>query len=204
MSMEENSFLFGANETYIAELYARYAKDPSMVDAEWAEFFDEVGEDAHTVLADITGPSWAPRSTKVIGGGNGAAPSMSDATAGGAQTASTPQAAVAPDQIRQATSDSIRALMVIRNYRVRGHLHCKLDPLGLVKPIPHSELDPETYSFTERDLDRPIFLNYVLGLESASMRQIVKILEETYCGTIGVEYMHIQEADEKAWISCRA
>ena len=203
MSMEENSFLFGANETYIAELYARYAKDPSMVDAEWAEFFDEVGEDAHTVLADITGPSWAPRSTKVIGGGNGAAPSMSDATAGGAQTASTPQAAVAPDQIRQATSDSIRALMVIRNYRVRGHLHCKLDPLGLVKPIPHSELDPETYSFTERDLDRPIFLNYVLGLESASMRQIVKILEETYCGTIGVEYMHIQEADEKAWIQER-
>jgi 2-oxoglutarate dehydrogenase E1 component len=203
MSMEENSFLFGANETYIAELYARYTKDPSLVDAGWAEFFDEIGEEGHAVLADLTGPSWAPRGTKVIGGGNGAAPSMSDATAGGAQPAPAPQAAAAPEQIRQATSDSIRALMVIRNYRVRGHLHCKLDPLGLVKPIPHSELDPETYGFTERDLDRPIFLNYVLGLESASMRQIVKILEETYCGTIGVEYMHIQEADEKAWIQER-
>ncbi|MBT5809333.1 MAG: 2-oxoglutarate dehydrogenase E1 component [Rhodospirillaceae bacterium] len=203
MPIEENSFLFGANETYIAELYARYAKDPSLVDAGWADFFDGIGEEGQAILADLEGASWAPRGTKVIGGGNGGAASMSDATAGGAQTAAIPQAAAAPDQIRQATSDSIRALMVIRNYRVRGHLHSQLDPLGLVKPIPHSELDPETYGFTERDLDRPIFLNYVLGLESASMRQIIKILEETYCGKVGVEYMHIQEADEKAWIQER-
>jgi 2-oxoglutarate dehydrogenase E1 component len=203
MPVEENTFLFGANETYIAELYARYTKDPSLVDAGWADFFDGIGEEGQAILADLAGASWAPRGTKVIGGGNGGAASMSDATASGAQAAPVPQAAAAPDQIRQATSDSIRALMLIRNYRVRGHLHCTLDPLGLVKPIPHSELDPETYGFTERDLDRPIFLNYVLGLESASMRQIIKILEETYCGNIGVEYMHIQEADEKAWIQER-
>jgi 2-oxoglutarate dehydrogenase E1 component len=205
MSMDENSFLFGANEAYIAELYARYTKDPSLVDAGWADFFDDMGEEGQSVLDDLTGPSWAPRQTKVIGTGGGVTPSMSDATSAGAlpDPVAQPLAVGAPEQIRQATSDSIRALMLIRNYRVRGHLHSTLDPLGLVKPIPHSELDPESYGFMERDLDRPIFINYVLGLESASMRQIVKVLEETYCGTIGVEYMHIQEADEKAWIQER-
>jgi 2-oxoglutarate dehydrogenase E1 component len=205
MSMDENSFLFGANEAYIAELYARYTKDPSLVDAGWADFFDDMGEEGQAVLDDLTGASWAPRQTKVLGAGGGVAPSMSDATSAGAIPAPATQSLTegAPEQIRQATSDSIRALMLIRNYRVRGHLHSTLDPLGLVKPIPHSELDPESYGFMERDLDRPIFINYVMGLESASMRQIVKVLEETYCGNIGVEYMHIQEADEKAWIQER-
>ncbi|MGY8958948.1 MAG: thiamine pyrophosphate-dependent enzyme, partial [Alphaproteobacteria bacterium] len=202
--MDENSFLFGANEAYIAELYARYTKDPSLVEADWAEFFDDMGEEGQAVLDDLNGASWAPRQTKVIGTGGGG-PFMSDATSAGAIPEPTAQSLPvgAPEQVRQATSDSIRALMLIRNYRVRGHLHSTLDPLGLVKPIPHSELDPESYGFMERDLDRPIFINYVLGLESASMRQIVKVLEETYCGTIGVEYMHIQEADEKAWIQER-
>ena len=95
-------------------------------------------------------------------------------------TAAAPQAA--PDQIRSATLDSIRALMVIRSYRVRGHLAASLDPLGLVKPEPHPELDPATYGFTDADLDRPIFVNFMLGFEAATMRQILKELRDTYCG----------------------
>ena len=109
----------------------------------------------------------------------------------------------APEQIRQATMDSIRALMLIRNYRVRRHLHSELDPLDIVKPLPHAELDPEAHGFTNADMDRSIFINYVLGLESATLRQIVKLLEQTYCGKIGVEFMHIQEPEEKAWIQER-
>ncbi len=105
--------------------------------------------------------------------------------------------------VRQATLDSIRALMIIRVYRVRGHLIARVDPLGLEGPKYHPELDPKAWGFDESDLDRPIFINQVLGLETATLRQIIKVLEETYCGSIGVEFMHIQDPDEKAWIQQR-
>jgi len=93
--------------------------------------------------------------------------------------------------------------MLIRVYRVRGHLMAKFDPLGLEGKKYHPELDPKTYGFTEDDMDRPIFLDNVLGLETATLRQIVDILRVTYCGSIGVEFMHIQHPDEKAWIQNR-
>ncbi|MBM3560735.1 MAG: 2-oxoglutarate dehydrogenase E1 component, partial [Alphaproteobacteria bacterium] len=107
------------------------------------------------------------------------------------------------DQIRRATLDSIRALTLIRAYRVRGHLEARLDPLGLMQPEKHSELDPKGYGFTDSDLERPIFINYVLGLESATLRQIMSLLRDTYCGHIGVEFMHIQGPEEKAWLQER-
>ena len=206
---ENSSYLYGANEAYLAQMYARYLEDPSSVDPEWVEVFKGLEDDEAGFREEQQGASWAPRKTSVIGG-NGDAPSMSDATAGverwvfPANMVGMPfMQMAAPEQIRQATMDSIRALMLIRNYRVRGHLHSDLDPLGILKPLPHSELDPESYGFTNADMDRPIFINYVLGLESATLRQIVKILEQTYCGKIGVEFMHIQEPEEKAWIQER-
>jgi len=203
--MENSSFLFGANEAYIAELYAQFLEDPGSVDADWAEFFGSLDDNMQDFLRDRDGASWAPRGTSVVGGGNGDL-SISDATSGVVRVPQASYAATLPaasEQVRQATTDSIRALMLIRNYRVRGHLHSNLDPLGLVEKVPHSELDPASFGFTERDMDRPIFINYVLGLETASVKQIVRICEETYCGNIGVEFMHIQSAEEKAWIQER-
>ncbi|MGH6954035.1 MAG: 2-oxoglutarate dehydrogenase E1 component, partial [Alphaproteobacteria bacterium] len=94
-------------------------------------------------------------------------------------------------------------LMMIRAYRIRGHLAADLDPLKLRTPDPHPELDPRTYGFTEADLERPIFIDNVLGLETASLRQILERCRATYCGPIGVEFMHIQEPDQKAWIQTR-
>jgi 2-oxoglutarate dehydrogenase E1 component len=102
--------------------------------------------------------------------------------------------------VRAATVASLRALMLIRSYRVRGHLEARLDPLGLQIPRSHAELDPHSYGFTDNDLDKPIFIDNVLGRESATLREIVTILRETYCGHIGVEFMHIQDPDQKAWI----
>src|SRR5690606_6776933 len=86
-------------------------------------------------------------------------------------------------QLRRAVLDSVRALMLIRAYRIRGHLVADLDPLGMREEEPHPELDPVSYGFTEADLDRPIFIDNVLGLEHASLREIVEILKRTYCGT---------------------
>ena len=93
--------------------------------------------------------------------------------------------------------------MMIRAFRMRGHLHANLDPLGLEPEREKVELLPETFGFTEADLDRPIFIDNVLGLETATIREIVSILKRTYCSTIGFEFMHVSDPDEKAWMQLR-
>ena len=124
--------------------------------------------------------------------------------AGDGSLSAAPGSMPVPDgvDVRQATRDSLQALTLIRSHRVRGHLYCDLDPLALEKPAPHSELDPESYGFTEADYDRPIYVN-TLGFERATLRQIVDAVRRTYCSTVGVEYMHITSAEEKIWIQDR-
>ncbi len=177
----------GANAAFIADAYARWVDDPESVDPGFAELFAALGDDARAVLGDLAGASWAPRRGAYAAGPRRAAG----------------RPAPTPDQLRAATKDSLRALMLIRAYRVRGHLEARLDPLGLVERRHHSELDPATYGFTEADYDREIFIDYVLGLETATVRQILQVLRETYCGPIGVEFMHIQDPEQKAWIQRR-
>jgi 2-oxoglutarate dehydrogenase E1 component len=209
--LEATSFLSGVNAPFVAELYARFLEDPASVDPSWASFFGELGDDARAALSDYAGASWAPRRTHVLSGngaGNGAAAA---AVAEVKAPKGAPPAAAAPvagapitdARVRAATIDSIRALMMIRAYRVRGHLEANLDPLGLAKREPHPELDYHSYGFTDADLDREIYIDNVLGLESATLRQIVRAVRATYCGNIGVEYMHIQVPARKAWIQER-
>ena len=193
--LANSSFLDGTNSAFIEELYARYVKDPGAVDATWRDFFASLKDEAPSVLKELEGASWAPRETRVIGAANGHRNGKNGAVAAEAQ------GDVA--SIRQAVTDSVRALMLIRSYRVRGHLSCHLDPLELQTPTLHAELDPKTYGFTEADLDRRIFIDRVLGLENPTLREIVDRVQATYCGSIGVEFMHIQEPDQKAWIQER-
>ncbi|MEX0814256.1 MAG: 2-oxoglutarate dehydrogenase E1 component [Dongiaceae bacterium] len=183
----QNSFLSGPNAAFIAELYARYAEDPGAVAPDWRRFFADLPDDARAVLRDLRGASWSPTRPGIIVNG----------------AAAPPAAALGVDTLRAAATDSVRALMLIRAYRVRGHLEANLDPLGLKPREPHPELDPQSYGFTEADMDRPIFIDNVLGLETANLRQIVQIVRETYCGNIGIEYMHIQDPPQKAWIQER-
>ena len=93
--------------------------------------------------------------------------------------------------------------MLIRAFRINGHLLAKLDPLNLQERDVHPELNPKTYGFKEDDWDRPIFIDNVLGMESATLRQIMEIVKETYCGSIGIEFMHVQDPAQKAWIQER-
>ncbi|UEM20379.1 2-oxoglutarate dehydrogenase E1 component [Skermanella mucosa] len=206
---DQSSFLFGSNATFIAELYARYLKDPQSVDQSWSSFFGELNDDAREVLDELRGASWAPNTTAVIGEEPAPAAKPNGSAQAKANGHAAPNGAAAPasvidqDQLRAATLDSLRALMLIRVYRVRGHLQATLDPLGLEKREQHPELDPKTYGFTDADWDRPIFINNVLGMETATLRQILEVLKKTYCGTIGVEFMHIQDPEQKAWIQER-
>ena len=165
----------------------------------------------------VGGPSWArkdwPRipTDELTSALDGNWPVVAEKVIGAkleAKSAAAPAApAAAPAQnvadVRKATMDSVRALMMIRAYRMRGHLAANLDPLGITEVIPQPELEPASYGFTEADMDRPIFLDNVLGLETATIRQIVDILQRTYCHTLGVEFMHISDPEQKSWLQQR-
>jgi 2-oxoglutarate dehydrogenase E1 component len=208
-----SSFMQGHNAEYLEQLYARYANDPASVDAAWAEFFRQMGDAELDVKAEATGPSWARGDwppvpaddwTNALTGEWPVAPV--EAKAAGkkirdkaAETGTT----VSDDQIKRAVLDSIRALMLIRAYRIRGHLAADLDPLNIRDKDHHPELDARTYGFAEADMDRPIFIDNVLGLQVASMRQILDIVRRTYCGTFALQYMHISDPEQSAWLKER-
>lgn len=209
-----SSFLQGTNATYIDEIYARYEKDPSSVDAEWQEFFKSLNDQPADVRRNAEGPSWerdnwplTPQddlTSALDGNWAEVEKAMGSKIAAKAQAKAGDRAgALSSQDVLQATRDSVRALMLIRAYRMRGHFHAKLDPLGIEAPKNREELDPRTYGFSEADFDRKIFLDHVLGLEYASLREITAICERTYCQTLGVEFMHISNAAQKAWIQER-
>ena len=207
-----SSFLQGANATYIDDIYARYEEDPGSVDPEWQEFFRSLKDPPTDVRKNAEGPSWArsnwpltPRDelTSALDGnwaevekaiGNKIA-AKAKAEAQGAELTSA--------DLLQATRDSVRALMLIRAYRMRGHFHAQLDPLGIEPERDHEELHPHSYGFSEADFDRKIFLDHVLGLEYGTLHEILAICRRTYCQTLGVEFMHISNPAQKAWIQER-
>jgi len=205
------SFLYGGNADYIEALYARYEDDPQSVGEEWQDFFGALKDDPSDVRKNAQGASWAKPGWPIVTNGE-----LVSALDGDWPTvekhfekrvkekAAEEGAAVSEADLLQATRDSVRAIMMIRAYRMRGHLHADLDPLGLAKPLEdYNELSPETYGFTVADYDRPIFIDHVLGLEYATIRQMLEILKRTYCSTLGVEFMHISNPVEKAWIQER-
>jgi len=212
-AFERTSFLYGANAHFIEQLYARFLSDPSSVDPEWRQFFAGLAEDRDTALKQVRGPSWErpdwPETSngEIVSAFDGNWPAV--ARDGENRPLRKPRdgAGAAPDlsaaEMRKATLDSVRALMMIRAYRIRGHLAADLDPLRLKDPETHPELDPASYGFGPQDMDRPIFIDNVLGLERATLNQIIAILKRTYCSTLGVEFMHISDPRQKAWIQER-
>jgi len=211
--MHAESFLQGHNAAYIDQLHARYAADPASVDAAWASFFAALGEADSDVQAQADGPSWARKDwppqpaddlTAALTG-EWPAPAAEGRAAGNKIVAKAEEAGVklSDAQVQRAVLDSLRALMIIRAYRIRGHLIADLDPLKMRNEKLHPELDPASYGFSDADMDRPIFIDNVLGLQVASLRQIVDILKRTYCGTFALQFMHISNPEEAAWLKER-
>jgi 2-oxoglutarate dehydrogenase E1 component len=204
------SFLYGGNAAYIDDLYARYEADPTSVDAEWQAFFQSLKDDVRDVEKNARGPSWqkagwpVPERSDLISALDGdwaeVGKTIGDKVKAQAQSRGVD---ITSADVERATRDSIRALMLIRAYRARGHFHANLDPLGIAAPHNEEELDPRTYGFSDADLDRPIFLDKVLGLEFGTVHQIVGILRRTYCQTLGVEFLHISNGAQKGWIQER-
>ncbi|MCF3935982.1 2-oxoglutarate dehydrogenase E1 component [Acuticoccus sp. M5D2P5] len=204
-----SSFLYGGNAEYLEQLYAQYQVDPNSVDAGWQAFFADLKDDKAAVIAEAKGPGWQRSDWPVPLNGELVSAMDSDwrpiearVKDKVAEKAQTSGAGISEAELQRAARDSVRAIMMIRAYRMRGHYHAKLDPLG-ISGITDEELSPSAYGFTEADLDRPIFIDNVLGLEFATVRQMVEILTRTYCSTMGVEFMHISDSAEKAWIQER-
>ena len=186
----------GANAQFISQLYAKWVSAPNSVDPDFAALFAALNDEAKSVLTDATGASWAPN------------PNIFEAEV--EAKSATPAAKLAkagetvPDS-HAATLDSIRALMLIRSYRVRGHLEAQLDPLNLKVSGHHADLDPKSYGFTDADLDRKIYIAKDLGFEdeTATLRDIIDRLRASYCGVIGLEFMHIQDPLQRYWLQQR-
>ena len=189
---KKTSFLQGNNSAFIEEFYSQYIENPESLPESWQNFFKGLDDDISVVSKNINGPSWSPKkrennfSYKQINLNKEPNDYGSDLKS-----------------VEQAAKDSVRAIMLIRAYRIRGHLIANLDPLNLQKKSEHSELNPETYGFTKKDYNRKIFLDGVLGLKYADLSQIISILKRTYSSNIGYEFMHMGDPEEKAWIRNR-
>ncbi len=204
-SAPDETILSGANARYLEQLYARYLEDPASLSDAWRAFFEREAGRANGAAA-ASGPSWARKDWPPAR--NGDLTAAFDGDWGAVETELKAKIerrapAAATEDVHQATKDALRALMLIRAYRVRGHLIADLDPLGLQKKNFLPELDPASAGFSEADMDRPIFIDHVLGLETATLREIMAILKRTYCGTFAVEFMHISDPEQKAWIQHR-
>ena len=209
--LHASSFLQGHNAEYVEQLYARYVADPNSVDPSWAAYFAALGDDPGAVTAEAEGAPWERADWPPVANGElvAALDGQWDLVPGAGRLAKKIEAKSAaaggidPAELRKAVVDSIRAIMYIRSFRSRGHLGADLDPLGLTGRKQHPEFDPRFFGFKEADLDRPIFIDNVLGLEYSTMREIEALLKRTYQGTFALQFMHLQDPEPKAWLQQR-
>jgi 2-oxoglutarate dehydrogenase E1 component len=192
---KKTSFLAGNNSAFIEEYYLEYLENSSKLPPGWKEFFDGLKENQEIISKTLQGPSWAPLKKN----------KKSNFDLENLFKEETPKEnnTINPSLVEEAAKHSVRAIMLIRAYRIRGHLTANLDPLGLMSKSEHPELKPETYGFTSSDFNKKIFLDGVLGIKEATLNEILNILKRTYCGNIGYEFMHMGDPDEKAWIRDR-
>jgi len=190
---KKTSFLAGNNSEFINEFYADYISDPNSLPEGWRKFFDGLSDDEKLIYDNLKGPSWGPQKKirKPIARPNESGFEEENSIDLNLRSA------------KQASKDSIRAIMLIRAYRIRGHLIANLDPLSIQKKEEHLELKPESYGFLKSDYNRKIFLDGVLGLQYADLNQILTILKKTYSSNIGYEFMHMGDPEEKSWIRDR-
>ena len=185
-----DTFLNSANAPYVAELFFKYKDNPKSVDRSWSNFFNSLNGDELSILGDFGGPKWKKRPSNII-----------DDVSFDKIIRNVPNADF--NSFKNSTLDSIRALRLIRAFRINGHLIANLDPLKVAERDYHPELDYKSYGLQDSDFDKEIFIDGSLGLERATLREILTILNETYAASIGVEFLHMQSPEQKQWVQER-
>lgn len=197
-NLTQNTYEYGANAAYIAEMYEKFLRDPNSVDATWQQYFKGMNDNANAVKGDFKGGSWGRTRSKIIGVVEAVDPKAA-ASKGAAPAAVKPS----NNNVSQEALDAVHAQMLIRAYRVRGHLIANIDPLGLAQRESHPELDIARYGFTDADMGREITVGGWLGYDKLTLGQILGILTESYCGTFTVELGHVQDRDKRDWLHQR-
>ena len=175
----KTSFLHKANTSFIEEMYVKFIEGDTTIPQSWKSYFEDLGEDLNDVIKEIEGPNWKPNKIKI---------NLNQENLKESQKV---------NQIN--IKDSIKAIALIRAYRINGHLIANLDPLGMMERKYMHELHPEDYGFKKDDFNRKIYLDSYLDRDFASLKEIIKLLKDKYCSSIGVEYMHMTEREEKIW-----
>ncbi|MEL6774503.1 MAG: 2-oxoglutarate dehydrogenase E1 component, partial [Pseudomonadota bacterium] len=211
-TLHATSFLQGHNQAYVEQLYAIWAANPGAVDPSWSEYFESLRDEPLAVREEAAGAPWQRRDWPPTANGElvAALDGQWDSVPGAKEIAKKVAAkadkegkTLDKEALRHAVLDSIRAIMYIRSFRSRGHLGADLDPLGIVGRKNHPEFDPAFFGFDDKDIDRPIFIDNVLGLEYGTMREISALLKRTYQGTFALQFMHLQDPEPKAWLQQR-
>ena len=180
LEFKQQSFLNKSNSQFIEEMYVRFIEnDPELPDS-WKRYFSDLNEDLNSVTKEITGPTWGPKKISIDPKKN---KKLEENLSGS----------------EKEKVDSIKAIALIRAYRIRGHLIANLDPLGLMKREYIYELHPNDHGFKSEDFDRKIYLNSYMDVGYASVNEIITKLRKVYCSSIGAEYMHITNPNEKVW-----
>ena len=218
-----------ASLAFLEELFERYQHDPASVEPEWRSYFDSLsaagglqavapapptanGEPRMAMPARNGAPARPPVTTRLVtpdGIATAHAVAISngdvrlpEAPAGEAMPLPLPPVATGTKGEERVAFLQDRVDQLVRAYRVRGHLMAEIDPLGRPRPgLP--ELDPDFYHLTEEDMDRSFSTDTIEGPQSMSLRQIIKRLRNTYCRSIGVQFMHMDDLRVRQWLQVR-
>ena len=190
---EKTSFLQGGNSPFIKELYLKYLNDPKSIPSSWLEFFNGLNEDQEIIKKEILGPSWAPKKK------NYPKKNILDIDLSKEKQNFINKEATLDKSEEKKKEQSVKAIALIRAYRIRGHLIAKLDPLEMMERKYLYELHPNDHGFTKEDYNEKIYLNGYLDRDYATVNEMLSFLRKTYCSTIGAEYMHISDPVEKKW-----
>jgi 2-oxoglutarate dehydrogenase E1 component len=190
MNIKSSTYLYSSNAAFIEELYQQFITDPSSVDDEWRMYFQALGDKPADVAKSLAGTPWNPAHNKVIG-----VVSKEELKA-----VQSKKPANMAEMDMDAISLGLKAVHLIDAYRTYGHMDVMLDPLGLNKPKYHSDLDHKAHGIRDEDLDKETFLGGYLGIDKIKMRDLIARLKATYSSRVAVEFMHIEDADERAWL----
>ena len=190
---EKTSFLQGSNSPFIKELYLKYLDNPKSIPESWVEFFDGLDEDQDTIKKEILGPSWSPEKN------NNLKTNLLERDLVEDKQPSINDISISEENYEKEKEQSVKAIALIRAYRIRGHLIANLDPLGMMERKYLHELHPADHGFKKEDYNKKIYLHEYMDREYATIKELLSFLRKTYCSTIGVEYMHIADPIEKKW-----
>ena len=175
LNLKKTSFLSKTNSSFIEQMYLRYIKEDPSLPESWRDYFSDLNEDVKSIIKEIEGPSWIRSNLDE-------------------NTRDDNSITLEKQKI-----DSIKAIALIRSYRIRGHLIANLDPLGMMKREYLHELHPSDHGFKKEDYERKIYLSSYLDTSYSTIKDIMFKLRRVYCATIGAEYMHISDPVEKIW-----